>query len=167
MDYYTIFNDLGIPTNQFCSISSVADKNLLFLEASLRRKNVKCPYCESNRIYLKEWKKKTIKTVFAKGSVVLLEIKYPRYTCLNCKKTFGQEIEFSYSKRKGKEFIDAVLREYLKIQTYKDIAERLNSTPTEILTILDNNHINYREEISGYLCVDEFPNTKKSTSKYA
>ena len=100
-------------------------------------------------------------------SVAYLEVKYPRYLCCNCRRTFSQKLSISYSTNKSKRFVDKVLRECLKVRTYLDIADQFDTNAMEIMRIFDKFHPNLREEIGEIICIDEFSNTRKSYSKYA
>lgn len=166
MDNYTIFNELGLDINSFSRIDTIFDDNTLYIEATLKRKDNECPYCHSKSLYLKERKRKEIKTTIS-NTVVYLEIKFPRFECKDCNKTFSQKLDFVFVQKKTKKFIEKVLNECLKMKTYSDIAKELDSSATEIIRIFDKHHPDYRAPLEKIICIDEFSNTKKSESKYA
>ena len=101
MDNYTILNELGLDINSFSRIDTTFDANTIFIEAILRRKDNACPYCHSKSLYLKERKRKIIKTTIS-NSVVYLEIKFPRFECKDCNKTFHEKWILCLYKRRQK-----------------------------------------------------------------
>lgn len=166
MDNYTIIESLGLDIKELAKFEPILDTEVIYVFIVLKRMIHKCPYCGSEKLYLKERKTGMVKSALL-TSVAYLEVKYPRYLCCNCRRTFSQKLSISYSTNKSKRFVDKVLRECLKVRTYLDIADQFDTNAMEIMRIFDKFHPNLREEIGEIICIDEFSNTRKSYSKYA
>lgn len=166
MDNYSIIESLGLDIREISKFEPIIEGNTIYICLTLKRRLHRCPYCGSVQIYLKEWKCRFVKSSLL-TSIAYLEVKYPRYFCRDCKKTFSQQLSISYSTNKSKRFVEKVLHECLKIRTYADIADQFDTNAMEIIRIFDKFHPNLREEIGEIICIDEFSNTRKSFNKYA
>ena len=132
MDNYSIIESLGLDIREISKFEPIIEGNTIYICLTLKRRLHRCPYCGSVQIYLKEWKCRFVKSSLL-TSIAYLEVKYPRYFCRDCKKTFSQQLSISYSTNKSKRFVEKVLHECLKIRTYADIADQFDTNAMEII----------------------------------
>lgn len=62
----------------------------LYCETTLKRPN--CPFCESSKTYKHQYQQRSVKDSIYQGRINVLNIKFKRYRCRNCKKTFNEKL---------------------------------------------------------------------------
>lgn len=129
---------------------------------------IRCPYCKSSRIYIKEYKLKVINHKHFTGKKCYIHYKQRRYLCRDCNKSFYEKNPFIFDNNHlSKETILFLLDEFKTTQSFKSISLKTGISKNQIIRIFDEYVNEYRETMPEVLGIDEFHNKRTGNGKYA
>ena len=140
---------------------SFYEKNgCLYFEASMKKKNLRCPKCKSKSIHLKGSKQREFKMVpWGKVQCFLL-LQMHRIYCHNCQKCFWLTPNFTSGKHRYVNSFSQYALELVSISTISSVAQLLNVGWDLIKDIHKKHLLKKYKTISlkklKYLSVDEF-----------
>lgn len=164
---YSILSAYGFKENQIKRIESISENNETIFFVELLANQRTCPACSFSHCKIKEYKRKTIKSLSTGGTKTYIEYSLPRYICTHCHKTYTHDLSESTYKSLSKKVLSAIIEDFSQMLTFTQIANKYNLTTTQVISIFDEHCPNLRIPIEEAICIDEFSNTRKSEDKYA
>lgn len=136
---------------------------------TLKRKETTCPCCSSRKVELKEYKKRKIKHALFLGNATTFVLKYRRFKCLECGKTFSESNNFAPKKsRVSYETIRVVLKQCKNYaSTWRQIGEIAHISDTAVVNIFDRYVNPARGTLPRILCMDECYNKHQFSKPYS
>lgn len=126
------------------------------LEVFIKKQPHHCPSCNSLTSKVHDYRIQYVKDVPSFTSQVLLKVHKRRYVCTNCGKRFFEKVSFLPKyQRTSNRLWGFVLSELSSTQSMKDIAKRINISPTSVARIMD--HASYGlNRLPEVISIDEF-----------
>jgi transposase len=160
MDFNIFFCRFGLDSHQFRNktIEPVsADKNNIIYEVEEQAKKRICPYCQHEFMFVHDYNWVEIKlnsTIMVKE---FLRIRKVRYKCKECGKTHTFDLQGIDRNATLSPYIEtAIKREFLQIQSFKDISLRYGISLSQTLNIYDKyTKLTPKMPLPRYLCIDE------------
>lgn len=148
---------LAIDEKNFESaVDQVVESDGYHIYLKLKRLTYTCPICGSN-INIKEWRVRKSSHSFLYNQKTFIHLKYPRYICKTCNKTFPEKCaSFPFrSKVSIKLAIDALEQLAEWTATFESVSKRLLISPTTVQNIFDTYVNPKRRTLPPILCIDE------------
>ena len=136
---------------------------------TLRPQATFCPECGSINIERKEWKTRKLKHKVFDGRKTTLIIKYCRYKCRECGKTFSEKNSlFLKNQNISFETIRKILDALIDLNaTYTAVGQRFDVSATTICNIFDH-YVTFKPgKLPEVLCIDEIYTGRQFVKPYA
>ena len=160
---------LSINAEDIKEITPIKSNGNDFIYITLKRREALCPNCSSRKTELKEYKSRQIKHALFLGNATTFILKYRRFRCLECGKTFSESNYFAPKKsRVSYETIRVVLENCKSYSaTWKQIGEIAHISDTAAEDIFDRYVNPPRGSLPRILCMDECYNKHQFSKPYS
>lgn len=157
IDRNIILACLGIQDEKVWTFDSIIENGETHIYLNLKDERIKCPYCQNDKIVIKDYYNTTINNSIIRLSKVFVHIKMRRYLCKTCRKTFRQQFFLGKFGRSTSFAVEMSVMESLKKKvSFKDVAEEHNISVTQCIRIFDESNKFERLSLTRAICVDEF-----------
>ena len=157
IDRNIILACLGIQDEKVWTFDSVIENGETHIYLNLKDERIKCPYCQNDKIVIKDYYNTTINNSIIRLNKVFVHIKMRRYLCKTCRKTFRQQFFLGKFGRSTSFAVEMSVMESLKKKvSFKDVAEAHNISVTQCIRIFDESNKIERLQLTRAICVDEF-----------
>lgn len=170
MDFNTLLNRFGISSENFINQDNepIPTENGFMYEVEQRKDFHVCPKCGSVHANILGYFYTETKCNQNENFTDVLRIKKVRFECMDCGKTYSNEIKgiepYSKVSNQVKQFI---LNDFTKPLTFSDIAARYGLTRQRIIQLFDSNiKIVPRRPMPEILCIDEIHFCEEFEQKY-
>lgn len=165
----SLANFLSINSEDIDEIETVSRADAVYIYIKMKRRHEICPECESEKKELKEYKIRKIKHDLFQNKPTIFLLKYRRFKCLSCCKTFSETNNFA--PKRSRNTFQTIFRvlELAKsyTNTWKDIAEKTFISDTAAINIFDT-YVNIkRGKLPSVLCIDECYNKHQFSKPYS
>ena len=171
MDYNTILIRFGFDSSNFTNkpLTMVETEYGFVYEVEEAYRQLICPHCNHNFLYIHSYKWMCIKLNSTIGVKECLRIRRIRYKCPKCGKTHSFKLHGIEKNKSISNFVvTAIKKEFYEIQSFSTIAKRYNISTNHVIRIFDNyTKIIPRRSLPKYMCVDEKHFEGDSDGKYA
>lgn len=168
----TMSNDiiklLNLKETDIEKLDSHMDNNILYINLKLKRKTINCPYCNSDKNRIKDYRLQEINHPMLNEMNCIIRYNRRRYKCDFCKKTFSEENDFVTSKQQSTDYIVvAVMKKLKSIETtFSKVARECNLSVTEVQKIFDTHYTPRTYKLPEVLCIDEIYDPATGVGKY-
>ena len=130
-------------------LTSHIENNVLFVNVTLKRKEIECPNCKSVLNKVESYRIKQINHPMLTPMKCLINYRCRRLKCCICNKTFNELNSFVKKNKHSTDYEIFNLLNYLKSPhiTFSDVAKHCNISVTKVQYIFDT-HVNIKKEIT-------------------
>lgn len=154
-----ILSCFGINEKYLSSFDVIEDQDLkqitVFVE--FYKSTFECPYCKSKNINIQGYYKTKLNNNILRNVDLILVPKIRRYKCLECSKTFKENINISPFKHQlTNKIVESIKIDLCKMLSYSDIAKEYNISSHTVMNIFDSMPELPIPPFPSVICVDEF-----------
>ena len=171
MDYNSLLLRLGLDPSNFVNKANepIKTKKGFIYEVDQTHAKVPCPFCKSERIYVKGYFTSEINCSETNQITDTLRVRKIRFKCRECDKTFTPGLNGiePYAKTSN-QTLNLIYNEFTNKITFSDIAKRYGLSTNRIMQIFDDKikHVP-RRSLPEVLCIDEIKFETDVDRKYA
>ena len=168
MQAHHIIEFLNINTDNMKILDVTTHKDTKRIHLMREKVTHSCVKCHKPSRRVHDYRNRTIKHSIMNTYKVVVIYRRRRYLCTHCGARFPEDNNFVEKYHKISRYTkQAILDEYQHKQSFKDIAHKLNVSPSTVMR-WSAKHINpKRLALPEVLSIDEFKNLKQGKGKYA
>ena len=161
-------NLLGLKDCQVKKILIDESEKEIHIYITLRKDEVKCPYCNNLTSVVQDYREKIIPYNFYSGKQSFIYYNRRRYKCKICNKCFFEKNPFCNFHKNISDLTSInVLNELKQNQSFKSVAAKCGISIQQVIKIFDDHVDMSRLTLSEILGIDEFKNVSSGKGKYA